>query len=71
MNKMQKALAGIMAVVAVFFGFVVMRIGGAQTIDNVKVAKISTENNAQLGTEAYKDAYPLQYNSYMNLCFII
>lgn len=65
MNKMQKALAGIMAVVAVFFGFVVMRIGGAQTIDNVKVAKISTENNAQLGTEAYKDAYPLQYNSYM------
>ena len=58
MNKMQKALAGIMAVVAVCFGWVVRRIGGAQAIESVKVAKRSTENNAQLGTEAYKDAYP-------------
>lgn len=65
MSKLQKYLAGILVICVAFFGFVVIRIGVAQPTDTVKLVKVSTENNAQLGSEAYKDAYPLQYNSYM------
>ena len=65
MSKVQKYLAGILVICVVFFGFIVVRVSGASTIDNVKVQKISTENNADLGKDAYKDAYPKQYNSFM------
>ena len=66
MSKMQKYLIGLAAVCVVFFGFVIVRIGIAQpNDDSVKLAKISHEDYAHLGKAAYKDAYPLEYNSYM------
>ena len=63
MSKLQKILTGIIAVCVVFFGFVVFRIAAAPNDDSVKLAKIPQEK--QLGKEAYKDAYPLEYNSFM------
>lgn len=66
MNKMQKTIIGIAAVCVLFFAFVVIRVGIAKPNDaSVKLQKISMENNAQFGKEAYKDAYPLEYNSFM------
>ena len=65
MSKLQKILAGIVAVCALFFGFVVVRLGAAPNDDSVKLAKISHENYAHVGKEAYKEAYPLEYNSFM------
>lgn len=65
MNKLQKRLIGLAGASALFFGFVVFRIAAAPHDDTVKLAKIPTTNNAHLGTEAYKDAYPLQYKSFM------
>ena len=63
MSKLQKILAGIVAVCVVFFGFVVVRIGAAPNDNSVKLAKIPEDK--QLGREAYKDAYPLEYQSFM------
>ncbi|BAL83828.1 putative cytochrome c nitrite reductase c552 subunit [Selenomonas ruminantium subsp. lactilytica TAM6421] len=65
MSKLQKILAGIVAVCVLFFGFVVVRLGATPNDDSVKLAKISHENYAHLGKEAYKEAYPLEYNSFM------
>lgn len=47
----------------VFFGFVVLRIAAAPNDSSVKLAKIPEDK--KLTTEAYKDAYPLEYESYM------
>ena len=47
----------------VFFGFVVRRIAAAPNDSSVKLAKIPEDK--KLTTEAYKDAYPLEYESYM------
>ena len=63
MSKLQKIIAGIAAVCLVFFGFVAVRIGAAPNDDSVKLAKIPEDQ--KLGKEAYKEAYPLEYNSYM------
>ncbi len=63
MSKLQKILAGIITVCVVFFGFVVVRIVAAPNDTSVKLAKIPQEK--QLGKEAYKEAYPLEYNSFM------
>lgn len=63
MSKLQKILAGIIAVCVVFFGFVVVRIVAAPNDTSVKLAKIPQDK--QLGKEAYKEAYPLEYNSFM------
>ena len=63
MSKLQKIIAGLAAVCLVFFGFVAVRIGAAPNDDSVKLAKIPADK--QLGKEAYKDAYPLEYQSYM------
>ena len=65
MNKTQKILAGVMAGAAVFFGFIVIRVGVAQPSDTMRKASIPTENNAHLGSKAYEKAYPLEYKSYM------
>ena len=66
MSKLQKYLAGIAFLCVVFFGFVIVRVGIAQPNDmKVKKAEISHENYAHLGKAAYKDAYPLEYESYM------
>ncbi|MBO6203113.1 MAG: ammonia-forming cytochrome c nitrite reductase subunit c552, partial [Selenomonas sp.] len=65
MSKLQKILAGIVAVCVLFFGFVVVRLGAAPNDNSVKLKEISHENYAHLGKEAYKEAYPLEYNSYM------
>jgi nitrite reductase (cytochrome c-552) len=62
LSKLQKILAGIVAVCVVFFGFVVVRIGAAPNDNSVKLAKIPEDK--QLGKEAYKDAYPLEYQSF-------
>ena len=64
MSKLQKILTGIIAVCVVFFGFVVVRIVAAPNDNSVKLAKIPQEK--QLGKEAYKDAYPLEYNSFIS-----
>lgn len=63
MSKLQKILTGIVAVCVVFFGFVVFRIGAAPNDDSVKLAKIP--DDMKLTKDGYKDAYPLQYNSFM------
>ncbi|SDG68858.1 nitrite reductase (cytochrome c-552) [Selenomonas sp. WCT3] len=63
MSKLQKILAGIAAVCLVFFGFVVVRIGAAPNDDSVKLAKIPKDQ--QLTKDGYKDAYPLEYESFM------
>ena len=60
---MQKIIAGIAAVCFVFFGFVVFRIAAAPNDNSVKLAKIPEDK--KLTTDAYKDAYPLEYESYM------
>lgn len=60
---MQKYLAGIIVLAAVFFGFVIVRIGIAQPSSTIKLAKIPQDQ--QLGKEAYAKAYPLEYNSFM------
>ena len=66
MSKLQKYIAGIAVLCALFFGFIIFRVGIAKPNDmSVKKAEISHENYAHLGKEAYKDAYPLEYNSYM------
>ena len=62
MSKLQKIIAGICAVCVVFFGFVVLRIAAAPNDSSVKLAKIPEDK--KLTTEAYKDAYPLEYESY-------
>ena len=54
-----------MAGAAVFFGFIVIRVGVAQPSDTMRKASIPTENNAHLGSKAYEKAYPLEYKSYM------
>ena len=46
-----------------FFGFVVFRIAAAPNDSSVKLAQIPEDK--KLTTEAYKDAYPLEYESYM------
>lgn len=46
-----------------FFGFVVVRIGAAPNDDSVKLAKIPKDQ--QLTKDGYKDAYPLEYESFM------
>ena len=63
MSRMQKYLAGIIVLAAVFFGFVIVRIGIAQPSSTIKLAKIPQDQ--QLGKEAYAKAYPLEYNSFM------
>ncbi|MCR5439798.1 MAG: ammonia-forming cytochrome c nitrite reductase subunit c552 [Selenomonas sp.] len=63
MSKLQKILAGIAAVCLVFFGFVVVRIGAAPNDDSVKLAKIPKDQ--QLTRDGYKNAYPLEYESFM------
>ena len=63
MSKLQKILAGIAAVCLIFFGFIVVRIGAAPNDDSVKLAKIPKDQ--QLTKDGYKDAYPLEYESFM------
>ena len=63
MSKLQKIIAAVVAVCVLFFGFVVVRIGAAPNDSTVKLAKIPDDK--KIGKEAYKDAYPLQYNSFM------
>jgi len=63
LSKLQKIIAGIAAVCFVFFGFVVFRIAAAPNDNSVKLAKIPEDK--KLTTDAYKDAYPLEYESYM------
>ena len=63
MSKLQKIIAGIAAVCFVFFGIVVFRIAAAPNDNSVKLAKIPEDK--KLTTDAYKDAYPLEYESYM------
>ena len=65
MSSKQKIIAGVAGVCALFFGFVAVRIGAQPNDASMKLVQISKENNAQVGKEAYKDAYPLQYNSFM------
>ncbi len=65
MSSKQKIIAGVAGVCALFFGFVAVRIGAQPNDASMKLVQISKENNAQIGKEAYKDAYPLQYNSFM------
>ncbi len=60
---MQKIIAGIAAVCFVFFGFVVFRIAAQPNDNSIKLAQIPEDK--KLTTEAYKDAYPLEYESYM------
>ena len=55
MSKLQKILAGIVAVCALFFGFVVVRLGAAPNDDSVKLAKISHENYAHLGKRSDRE----------------
>ena len=64
LSKLQKCLLGVIVVCVAFFGFVIVRIGIAQPSSSVKLAQIPTENNAHLGMEAFKEAYPLEYESY-------
>ncbi len=63
MSKLQKIIAGIAAVCFVFFGFVVFRIAAQPNDNSIKLAQIPEDK--KLTTEAYKDAYPLEYESYM------
>jgi len=63
LSKLQKIIAGIAAVCFVFFGFVVFRIAAQPNDNSVKLAQIPEDK--KLTTEAYKDAYPLEYESYM------
>lgn len=63
MSKLQKIIAGVVAVCVLFFGFVVVRITAAPNDATVKLAKIPEDK--KLGKEAYKDAYPLEYESFM------
>ena len=65
MSRLQKILTGVVAACIIFFGVIAFRIMAAPNDDSVKLAKIPTDNNAQFGKDAYKDAYPLEYNSYM------
>ena len=62
MSKMKVCLAGVIAFAVFFFGFIVIRVG-ANPGSSFKLAKIPEDQ--QLTKSAYKDAYPLQYNSYM------
>ena len=64
LSKLQKYLLGVIVVCVAFFGFVIVRIGIAQPSSTFKLAQIPTENNAHLGMEAFKEAYPLEYESY-------
>ena len=67
MAKMKIYLAGILAFAVLFFGFIIIRVG-AKPGTSFELAKIPEEG--KMGKIAYKDAYPLQYNSYMkNLRF--
>lgn len=63
LSKLQKILAGVVAVCVVFFGFVVVRIAAAPNDDSVKLAQIPDDQ--KLTTAGYKNAYPLEYESYM------
>ncbi|MBR1728164.1 MAG: ammonia-forming cytochrome c nitrite reductase subunit c552 [Selenomonadaceae bacterium] len=62
MSKMKIYLAGILAFAVLFFGFIIIRVG-AKPGTSFELAKIPEEG--KMGKIAYKDAYPLQYNSYM------
>ncbi len=63
MCKMQKCLAAALALAVIFFGFVIIRVGIAKPSTKFELAKIPEEQ--KLHASAYKDAYPLQYNSFM------
>ena len=63
MCKMQKYLAGALVLAIVFFGFVIVRVGIAKPSTKFELAKIPDDQ--KLHAAAYKDAYPLQYNSFM------
>lgn len=65
LGRLQKALAGILCLGVLFFAFVIVRVAIAQPASTIKLKEIPTENHADLGNEAFKDAYPLEYNSYM------
>ena len=65
MSKMQKCLIAVLCVSVLFFGFIIMRVVAKPNDMSVKKVEISHENYAQLGKAAYKDAYPLEYNSFM------
>ena len=62
-NKCKLCLAGILALAVLFFGFVIVRVGIAKPATKFEVAQIPEE--LKLTKIGYKDAYPLQYNSYM------
>ena len=65
MSNRKKIIAGVAGVCALFFGFVAVRIGAQPNDDSVKLVAIQGGTEAKIGKEAYKDAYPLQYNSFM------
>lgn len=61
--KMKLCLAGVIALAVIFFGFIVIRVGIAKPATKVNLAMIPEDQ--RLTKDAYKDAYPLQYNSFM------
>ncbi|WP_455155643.1 ammonia-forming cytochrome c nitrite reductase subunit c552 [Selenomonas noxia] len=65
MSNRKKIIAGVAGVCALFFGFVAVRIGAHPNDDSIKRVQIQGDTAAKIGKEAYKDAYPLQYNSFM------
>lgn len=63
MSNIQKILTGMVAVCVLFFGFIMFRIVAAPNDNSVKLAQIPED--LKLGKEGYKDAYPLEYASFM------
>lgn len=64
MSKGQKSLIALLAVLLVFFGFVVTRIGIAKPSSSVKLAKIPA---GEYDPAVWGKYYPLQYESYKKM----
>ncbi|WP_425059910.1 Cytochrome c nitrite reductase subunit NrfA [Sporomusa carbonis] len=64
MSKSQKSLIALLAVLLLFFGFVVIRIGVAKPATTVKAAKIPA---GEYDPAAWGQYYPLQYASYKKM----
>lgn len=64
MSKGQKSLIAVLAVLLIFFGFVVTRIGIAKPSSSVKLAKIPA---GEYDPAVWGKYYPLQYESYKKM----
>lgn len=64
MSKGQKSLIALLAVLLIFFGFVVTRIGIAKPSSSVKLAKIPA---GEYDPAVWGKNYPLQYESYKKM----